>query len=244
MGVNIKVVAFSDNHGYLPKPIQEIPECDLVVIAGDIFPLACQTDVLKSISWFSGKFMPWAKSLPCEKVIFIGGNHDFALQSLLQGCLSVSSSRSPSEVLNILAWENNHEKKVVFLHDNLIEFRGKRIYGTPWVPALPKWAFYKSSEELVERFSQIPKKLDLLITHTPVPGPSGTVLETNYNYMKDFGCKELLEAICSRQIKRHVCGHVHSGMHSDTETSTCITNNVSLLDESYRPTYPVREFEI
>ena len=45
----IKVVAISDLHGYLPK---DLPECDVVCIAGDILPLDIQSDQLRSISWF------------------------------------------------------------------------------------------------------------------------------------------------------------------------------------------------
>ena len=71
----MKVVAFSDPHGYLPK-LKDFPECDVVCIAGDICPLDVQRDLVESISWFLLEFKPWAESLPCKKVIFVGGNHD------------------------------------------------------------------------------------------------------------------------------------------------------------------------
>ena len=72
----MKVVAFSDPHGYLPK-VKDFPECDVVCIAGDICPLDVQRDLVESVSWFLLTFKPWAESLPCKKVIFIGGNHDY-----------------------------------------------------------------------------------------------------------------------------------------------------------------------
>ena len=53
----MKVVAFSDPHGYLPK-VKDFPECDVVCIAGDICPLDIQRDLVESISWFLLTFKP------------------------------------------------------------------------------------------------------------------------------------------------------------------------------------------
>ena len=80
----IKVVAMSDMHGSLPKA-KDFPKCDVVCIAGDICPLDVQRDLVESISWFLLEFKPWAESLPCDKVIFVGGNHDFFLHHIGPG---------------------------------------------------------------------------------------------------------------------------------------------------------------
>ena len=76
----MKVIAISDTHGAL----MSIPECDVVVICGDIIPVEIQTRGDKSAEWFAGEFQQWCLSLPCRKVIFIGGNHDFLLEDLLK----------------------------------------------------------------------------------------------------------------------------------------------------------------
>ena len=79
----MKIKAFSDNHGYLPS-IEEIGECDVLCICGDIFPLQEQRDYYGSLSWYLGIFYPWVQSLKCKKVIMIAGNHDFFLEHLYE----------------------------------------------------------------------------------------------------------------------------------------------------------------
>ena len=54
----MKIKAFSDNHGYLPS-VEEIGECDVLCICGDIFPLQEQRDYYGSLSWYLGIFYPW-----------------------------------------------------------------------------------------------------------------------------------------------------------------------------------------
>ena len=76
----MKCVALSDLHGDLPE---DIPECDIVIIAGDILPLNIQRDKIKSTAWLCNEFKNWCNFLKCSKVIFIAGNHDFVLYHYL-----------------------------------------------------------------------------------------------------------------------------------------------------------------
>ena len=105
----MKIIAISDLHGYLPK----LPKCDVVCISGDIFPLDIQKDLIKSISWFQLKFRPWAESLDCDKVIFIAGNHDFALYELYK------RFHVAWEVMNDLFL---NETKISYLCDSYITY--------------------------------------------------------------------------------------------------------------------------
>jgi len=78
----MRCVVMSDLHGQLP--FGEIPKCDVVLIAGDIMPainhsFSVQDYFLKHV------FSPWCESLPCKRVFFIAGNHDFALRGLSKG---------------------------------------------------------------------------------------------------------------------------------------------------------------
>lgn len=70
----IKIVAISDTHGYLPT---DLPEGDILCICGDISPLNIQKDGHKMKQWLRDKFKPWANNLNYDRIIFIGGNHDF-----------------------------------------------------------------------------------------------------------------------------------------------------------------------
>ena len=49
----MKIVALSDLHGTLPT---FVPECDVVVIAGDILPLNIQRKIDESICWLCNDF--------------------------------------------------------------------------------------------------------------------------------------------------------------------------------------------
>jgi predicted MPP superfamily phosphohydrolase len=137
----MKVVAFSDIHGDL---IKHVPECDIVLIAGDITPLDIQNSVEKSIAWFYMDFLPWAEALPCKKVLFIAGNHDYWLEQI-----GNRRGRSAKDIMKLL-YRSKYSKdnKVIYLENSWYEFEGKKFYGFPWCPVLSNWSFYKSTEDM------------------------------------------------------------------------------------------------
>ena len=65
------ICAISDLHGILI----DIEPCDLVLICGDTIPLNIQSNSKKTKRWLVNEFKPWCESLPCNKVLFIAGNH-------------------------------------------------------------------------------------------------------------------------------------------------------------------------
>ena len=226
----IKVVGMSDLHGYLPK---QIPECDIVLIAGDIVPLDIQWDTTASISWFLLDFKPWAEALPCEKVIFVAGNHDKFLYEI-----GPETNHTASDVMKKLLRVHKKQSKLVYLCDSSYEYKGRRIYGFPWCPELSKWPFYLSHEGLEKKCEILPKRCDVLLTHCPPSyGLAGTVLQQGYNYMTNFGCVELSEALTFRDIKWVVSGHIHSGNHREEMVNFTNIVNVSLKDEDYKVNY-------
>ena len=236
----MKIVCISDLHGFLYKP-EDVPECDVVCICGDIVPLDYQGDDVASIAWFCLEFVPWTDQLRCKKVIFIAGNHDFFLEHIMYGPMRVDGTRkqrSASEVLRkLLPGVNKGKHKLIYLRDNSVEIEGKTFYGTPWISDLPNWAFNKTEEELENLFKNVPKKLDVLLTHMPPDIDSvGTVLQKNaYNHGANYSSKALKEAILLRNIHYVFCGHVHSGNHVLTEyNEEHFIQNVSVKDEDYR----------
>ena len=251
----MKVVAISDLHGDL---IKNIPSCDVVCICGDICPLDIQNNTYKCVSWFCLDFLPWTNSLPCKKVIFIAGNHDFFLQDIhkkhrrftydeSEGLVEEFTWQSPSGVMkNLLVGSHKGESKLIYLCDNSVEIEGKTFYGTPWVADLKNWAFYKDEEQLGITYGNIPKKVDVLMTHMPsVLNETGTVLQNgNYNTGARFGSIILGDIIEKRDIKYALCGHVHSGNHIPFECNGTNVVNVSIKDENYKVNYTPFEFEI
>ena len=232
----IRIIAISDLHGYLPK----LPLCDVVCIAGDIFPLEYQSNTIKSISWFLLDFIPWANYLPCDKVIFIAGNHDLIFNDLYE-----KNHKLDWEIEELLLTSHLTSTNIKYLCDSEYIYKDVKFYGTPWIPDLRKWAFYANSDKLKEKFKQIPSNVDVLITHAPPKiGNCGTVLAYNWNHGRDFGCLELAEEYPRINPKYHIFGHVHSGDHNITNYNNSKLINVSLKDENYNVFYEPFIFEI
>lgn len=243
----MKIVALSDLHGYLPK-VKDLPEADVMCICGDIVPLEYQHSMAKSVAWFCLEFVPWADSLPYKKVIFIGGNHDFFLYNIsfsknLNECF-VDAAHVMSTLLP--GANKSKHKKLVYLFDNSYTFNGVKFYGTPWIASLTNWAFYKNEEDLEKAYNNIPKKVDVLITHMPsATAYTDDVLQHGcFNTMTSYGSYQLSNAILGRKIKWAICGHVHSGNHRPENVNGTNFVNVSIKDEDYKVSYEPFVFEV
>lgn len=230
--MKMKIAAFSDTHGCLGSPDTLpyiIAGVDVIVIAGDIIPLEYQRDHEYSMVWFRDVFLPWAKSQPVERIIFIGGNHDryFELHA--------------DEVRGLIE-DRGLSNKVIYLFDEIYEYGGKVFYGTPWIENLRNWSFYTSSP--YDAFSLIPE-CDVLISHTPPRvekvGCSypGEPYEANYG---SFALRTVLEE--REKVQTIICGHIHTGTHGGVKFGDKTIYNVSMVDEGYREAYNVTYIEI
>lgn len=232
----MKITGISDLHGYLPN---NIPKADVLCICGDIFPLEYQRDIITSTAWFCLRFLPWINNLPVEHVIFIGGNHDFLLEHLVD-----KKYYSPKSALKTLCLRQQINKDLIFLHNTAITIDGVTFYGTPYCPDLKYWAFYKSSEDLNKTFETIPATCDVILTHCPPKiGELATVHKNGLNG-PDFGCVELANSLANKNFKLLMCGHVHSGTHQIVDWNGAKLVNVSLLDEEYHPFYAPTEIDL
>lgn len=246
----LKIVAISDIHGDLPI----IPECDIVCCAGDISPLEIQSDQTQMLGWFYLVFLPWVESLPCKKFVMISGNHDFFLQNIHRRLIDESDGyrrytwRNASDVMKKLLPGNLRGKynKLVYLCDSSYEYEGHRFYGTPWIRGLSGWAFYQDNDTLMEKYRNIPKKCDVIITHMPpkIEGLGEVIQGGCFNTGADYGSPELAEVLKTRDFKYVLCGHVHSGQHLPVDLDGKKLVNVSLKNEDYEEMYGPFEFEI
>jgi Icc-related predicted phosphoesterase len=134
----------------------------------------------------------------------------------------------------------------VYLFDNSYTFNGVKFYGTPWIASLTNWAFYKNEEDLEKAYKNIPKKVDVLITHMPsATAYTGDVLQHGcFNTMTSYGSYQLSNAILDRKIKWAICGHVHSGNHRPENVNGTNFVNVSIKDEDYKVSYEPFVFEV
>ena len=224
----MKLAVISDLHGYLPP----IEPCDVVCICGDTVPLRVQYQGLGSMVWLKFSFIPWVKALPCEKVIMIGGNHDFLFYR----------SEEPQSLFGL---DHEAKEKIVFLQDSEYEYEGIKFYGTPWCKQFGNWAYMLSDVELKVKYADIPYKVDVLLTHDQ-PYGYGDILLDNCPWAdgKNIGNKPLLDAIIAKQPKYQFNGHLHSCDHSKIDIKGTTHCNVSLLNEEYQPVYKPLYIEI
>lgn len=245
--MRLKICAISDIHGTLI----DVPECDILCICGDILPLDIQRNQNRSIAWLAGPFQKWALEAPCKYVIMIWGNHDWLGDTWQRAGLE---GWEQEEIL--FQNDSGLDPKIHILQDESFTALGVNFYGTPWCPSLYNWAFYGDSETLKEKFSDIPRDTDVLLTHCPPKfGQQGIVLQqNNWNFLSNFGCEELQTALeekfkesmeNSDYKKVHVLsGHIHSGNHCWENIGNVWYTNVSVKDENYNPTYRPTIFEI
>lgn len=229
----IHVTAFSDIHGYLDKGLED-EYGDLLLICGDILPLDCQDDDIEAHSWMCNKFLPWLRGLHYKKKAFIAGNHDFLLYNMMTNCNG--QHRKPSRVKFKLAygiWDDM--KDIVYLQDNGFDYEGYHIWGMPWIEDLSRWAFY--TKDIGQYTKKIPKNLDILMTHMP-PRVLNYGVSLDIPGIPDYGSQVLANAVLAEKNPRlHIFGHVHSGSHILYKYQSTHFQNVSWLNEQYRPIF-------
>lgn len=197
------VYATSDLHGNLPQ----IPECDLLVLAGDYVPF--DLDIKAQRHWFRTKFKDWLANTPARYRVGIAGNHDFALED---------DPGLPNE----LPW--------YYLRDRGLIIEGISVYGTPWVPQYGNWAFMKNDDKLESIYAEIPEALDILVTH----GPAFGVLDRS-NTGDWCGSRALRERLFETLPDNHVFGHIHEAF-GIAENAGMRSFNVSHCDGAMQPT--------
>lgn len=200
----MKIIATSDLHGSLP----EIEPCDLLLIAGDSCPVDDHRPHHQR-NWLNGHFSDWLRDIPAEKIVGIAGNHDFIMEI-------------EPWVPRKLPW--------TYLRDAEATVDGLRIYGTPWVPNLPGWAFYGGMDAVVGKWDRIPAGIDILMSHGPPHGYSDMV---TYSHV---GCPLMNKELERIKPRAFVCGHIHEGYgHYDHPSVENGVFNVAHNDRDYRP---------
>ena len=253
----MKIIALSDMHGDLPEIDQA---CDVVCICGDVIPLMIQRNIPQSIKWMREDFRKWCDGIDCEKIIIIAGNHDFVFEYVFNDWTN-SQNIDP----NIPRWRTvggddekyknitladyvadvfGFSEKMVYLHDNSIEIEGKVFYGTPYIPELYGWAFYRNDEELEALFRLIPDSVDVLLTHSPGKFVNDTGVSLEKYDRPEYGSSILTKCVQDKIIGLWLCGHVHSGNHHVEKYGSGLTANVSIKNERYDIAYEPLVIEI
>ena len=239
----ITIAASSDFHGNLPEVTEPF---DLMLLAGDLEPARNHNHYYQK-KWYQNEFVPWVLNLPFKnawsKVIFISGNHSVYLAQ--------EGEESPSVYSNIIA---PCKGRAVYLHnqEHIFEYldddegiKELKIFGTPYCKIFGNWWNMLNDETLKKKFSEIPNNTDILLSHDCPYG----ACDMCYGW-KDWGRtpehignKVLTKAILDKSPKIALVGHLHSSNHNWEQLGNTMVRQVSLLDESYIPTYPIFYFK-
>ena len=180
-----------------------LPDGDVLIHCGDFSSTGNIKDLVNFNNWFSNQ--------PHKYKIIVPGNHDGALGSM--GHLLIDSG-------NIL------------LLDNMVTINGISFYGSPWTPTFQNWFFMKDrGAPIAERWSRIPDKVDVLITH----GPPKTILDWSIYSKDNVGCADLLHRVLEVKPKIHCFGHIHNG-YGETELFGTTFINAAQCGENYKLT--------
>jgi Icc-related predicted phosphoesterase len=209
----MKIVALADLHGWLPS---NIPECDVLVIAGDICPYQDHSYWYQK-NWLAGNFNDWLKAQPARNIVGVAGNHDIIFEEHLKG-----------STLPKLEWD--------YLCDSCVIIDHVKFYGHPWTKEFCEWAFNKKEWDLVEKDEMIPDDTNVLVTH----GPPYGILDTTRSVMemKDgriqreyLGSKSLKKRVNElKELKLHIFGHIHLGYGMIKPNDTTFINASLVID--------------
>jgi predicted phosphohydrolase len=172
----VRIVAVADTHLFHDELV--VPDGDVLVHAGDM----CRGGDLVELAAAAR----WIAALPHRHKVIVAGNHDWAF------------AREPAAARAL--FEGAH-----YLEDSELAIDGVRFYGSPWQPAFNDWAFnLPRGPALAAVWANIPRGLDVLITHGPPDGIGDRTTPA-----RRAGCAELRARVLEVAPRLHLFGHIH-----------------------------------
>lgn len=225
MTMPIKIACISDTH--TQHNAVDIPECDILIHAGDWSYTGKTIDVSELDYWF-GKLK---KKGLVKEVVAIAGNHDWIAET------------NPSLTKSLFT-------NCIYLNEEPAEVMGLKFYGSPVQPEFHNWAFNrKRGAELARHWAKIPDDTQVLVTHGPPWGILDKVWYQPYNKLTGpdpLGCEELMKRVDQLEhLKLHVFGHIHdsNGQYIDQATGKIFVN-AAICSEEYQPTQKIHLIEL
>lgn len=177
----------SDTHTY--HELLKVPEnIDIVIFSGDCtIPKEPHLNEVQVVN-----FLDWFIKLPIKHKVFVAGNHDVSIE---RGYIDK----------NIFAL--NH---VIYLENETCIIEGIKMWGSPITPTFGEgWAYNVARHKIGRAWENIPKDVDVLITH----GPPKNILDLTITRDRELdrcGCKSLFNKVEEIKPKLHLFGHIHN----------------------------------
>lgn len=197
----MRIVCISDTHNKYHVLTDKLPNGDILIHAGDLVTHGTVEEIQQFILWF--------QELPYQYKIFVGGNHDGALE---------------------------HQRAQITIPDNIIYLENSatiinntKIWGSPVSPPYRSFGFMWSDERRCELYKTIPSDCQILINHSPPFGTLDKVTEGSH-----VGCQFLAEHIARVKPKIVICGHIHEA-YGYIVKDNILYINPSLMTRKYEP---------
>ena len=177
----------SDTHGF--HNLLDVPDnIDLVIHSGDG---SNYRDIYKNQPEFDD-FLHWFKQLPIRYKIYVGGNHDTALEK------NLFDVKKQMEDFGIIYLENSD-----------VTLEGIKIWGSPHTPQFGEWVFMKARQKLDKVWKYIPDDTDIIVAHGPPKG----ILDSTFDFTNSIercGCNALKNRVL--KVEPYLClfGHIHN----------------------------------
>lgn len=216
--MSLKIVAISDVHTRWHT--LQIPECDILISAGD-YSFHGQPDIVLS-------FHEWMNRQPAKHVISVQGNHETWVEKNFSAAEAIALGSCP---------------RVHFMEEGLVEIDGIKIWCSAITPNFFNWAWNRArGEEIKQHWDKIPEDTNILVTHGPPAGILDIVPWVDGTPKERVGCEELKKRIDQLDIDLHIFGHIHHS-HGEHHSDGTSFYNASICDERYAPTNPVTVIE-
>lgn len=199
----MKIVLISDTHGNHGR--LNIPECDIIIHAGDYTNWGTIPEVAGFLAWF--------KDTPARYKVFINGNHE------------VDFHDNKGLYLGLIP------EGVTYLENTSVTIEGIKIWGSPY--CLPfyehVWRYMIPEEGLAPIWRSIPNDTDIVVTHTPAFGRVDEL--ATEGRVKFLGSKTLAGRLAIVQPRLHVCGHIHQA-YGQVERNGTVHVNAAICGRS------------
>ena len=196
-----------------------IPECDVLIHAGDSTWTGEYRETRRFIEWFAAQ--------PAKHKVLIAGNHELTLDE--------NHSKFNPHVRNLVL----NQRGFIYLENSEVVIDGIKFWGTPWTPWFHDWAFngypdadapFERGVSLLDIYKEMPEDVNVIISHGPPYGMGDQTLDGD-DRVGSVDMRKLTSNL--DHLRLYISGHIHEARGMEIADGGVHYCNVSTLDRDY-----------